>query len=429
MLIESHISVFKVSGLILLILMISIFFIIVATRKIGQISPVKAITGGREEIYFNSRLHAPITKKGLITSLAFRQFTSAKRQYIGVVLIVSILVFFMMTMMLVGTTLSSKKMMESMGVLMPDVGIRLKDSIDDKKIAEIDNAISEITDYTANFYATGVYLSVEGEQIYTFIYKYPENIQGILQGRVPLYDNEVIITDIVADALQITIGDTLSIKKNDNTFEYLIVGIEQALNDGGMVVAMNIEGAKHLGTVAITDGGYNLSDSEKIPAVVSMLNEKFGDILEANELNETEYMGIYRQASNAMMFVIYLFSLLFTLVVVNMVCKKAFLKERTDIGIYKALGFTVNKLRLQFAFRYTLASVIGSALGIILNVMFSGKTLNTVLRVIGITNYPVHYTPAAFIFPVGTICICFFVFSFLAVKEIKNVEVRELVSE
>lgn len=77
-------------------------------------------------------------------------------------------------------------------------------------------------------------------------------------------------------------------------------------------------------------------------------------------------MDLYEVARNAMTVIIYAISVVFSLVVVMMFCKKAFLQERRDIGIYKSLGFTSGKLRLQFAVRFLIVALIGSVLGSVL---------------------------------------------------------------
>ena len=72
-------SVFIIVGIIL----VSMIFIIVITKKVGKISPVRAISGGKSEVYFDSRLNVPISKRGLSFTLAVRQFTSSKKRYIS----------------------------------------------------------------------------------------------------------------------------------------------------------------------------------------------------------------------------------------------------------------------------------------------------------------------------------------------------------
>lgn len=87
-----------------------------------------------------------------------------------------------------------------------------------------------------------------------------------------------------------------------------------------------------------------------------------------------------------MQIIIYVFSILFSLIVVHMVCSKAFIQERTDIGIFKATGFKTSGLRRQFAFRFLIISIIGSAIGGILSCLFSGKMLEVLLKSTDVTS-------------------------------------------
>lgn len=423
------ISFDKVAVVISAILILSFLFILISAAKIGKISPVKAIQGGHSEIYFDSRLNAPINKKALSATLGLRQFTTAKRQYIGMVAIVAILVFNMMTMMISGNTIASRSAMESMGLFISDCSLTLKTDFDDDTAEEIERAVSEISEIEETFYSTYRYASIDGEQIMTCVYKNPENYKAITKGRAPLYDNEIMITDIVADMYNIKIGDKLTLTNKDKTAEYLIVGSCQSLNDTGKVITMGIDAAQRLGEIDLANGGYTLVDKTKSDEVVKMLNEKYGDILEADVVGEEELTGLYKTAVDGMKLVIYVFSSLFALVVVNMVCKKAFLKEKTDIGIFKAIGFTAGRLRLQFAFRFLIIAAIGSLLGALLSMLFSGYVLNAMLRMIGITNYAINFTPLTFIFPIGLMSVCFFAFAYLAARRVKRVEIKELVSE
>jgi ABC-type antimicrobial peptide transport system permease subunit len=112
-----------------------------------------------------------------------------------------------------------------------------------------------------------------------------------------------------------------------------------------------------------------------------------------------------------------------------MVCKKAFLQERRDIGIYKSLGFTSAKLRLQFAVRFLIVSLIGSAVGTVLSFLFTQKVLTVVFRLMGISSFNAKFTFVSFAVPVAIIAASFFGFAYLASGKIKTVEIKELVVE
>ena len=141
------------------------------------------------------------------------------------------------------------------------------------------------------------------------------------------------------------------------------------------------------------------------------------------------FTNLIRTALDAIKVVIYSFSIIFALVVVYMVCSKIFIKERIDIGIYKAMGFTAASLRLQFAFRFLIVAGSGSVLGVILSFLLSNRLLNSLLRLMGITNFESDFTIASILLPVLLLCLCFFLFAYLISGRIKRVAIRDLVTE
>lgn len=423
----SAISVGTCLLLIGLLLLISVVFIFVTTRKVSTISPVRAISGGHSEIYFDSRIKAPICKKGLMSTLALRQFTANGRRYIGTIFIVSLLVFFMMTIMILGNVVNSKSAAESMGVIYSECDITFKENPDEQTLAKVEKAIEKYSKIEKKYYCNALYLSVNGGEVYCLIYKNPDVLQT-LKGRAPLYDNEIVITEILAEELGVEMGDIVTVSQKDKKSEYIISGIFQCMNDTGLCFSMSGDGAKKLGINDTWWGCYSLSNPEQAEKIVKELNREFSDVLEA-EKAEVALDDTFQIAIDAMKAVIYIFSIVFALVVVTMVCAKTFMKEKKDIGIFKAIGFTSVQLRLQFAIRFLIVAIIGSALGAVLSVLFSGKMLNVLLRGMGITHMVVSFTAVTFFVPIVLVCGCFFVFAFLVSRKIKKVETRMLVTE
>ncbi len=425
---ECHIAIFRSIAIIFAILLVSAAFVFLITNKVGRISPVRAISGGRKEIYFDSRIKAPICKRGLSASLAMRQFTSCKRRYAAVLMITAMLVFFMMTISVLSETLNSTAAGEAMGNIITNIEIDLKEAPDDKMLDEIENTVEEYSTIEKKYYLTSKYISIDGEEMWCAIHKDVDNLV-ILKGRAPTYDNEIVITEIVADELGIGMGDKVTLSYRDKKGEYIISGINQFLNDTGRNFSMSLKAAEKLGIDSVSWGGYVVNNG-KAEEIVSVLNDKFAGRLEARYYDmDSPADDMYNIAVNALKAVIYSFSIIFALVTVHMVCSKAFIRERADIGIYKAMGFTSGNLRLQFALRFLIVSVLGSIIGAVLSVLFSGRLLSVLLRNIGITHLAVDFTPFTFIMPIFLICVCFFMFAFFVSRKIKKVAIRELVVE
>lgn len=427
---EKNISFLKSLLLIFGILAISGIFVFLITKKVGKISPVRAIAGGSSEIYFDSRLKAPLCRKGLSASLALRQFISGKRRYLGTIIIVGILVFFMVTVTVLGNMVSSKSALAAMGNIITECDVSFREEPDEQLLAELEETIQKYSLIRKRYYLSTSYLSVNGEEIYCQIYKNSEMIENILKGRAALYENEIVITEIIADELGLKLGDKVIVSHNDQKAEYIITGIFQSTFDTGLTFAMLLSGAERLGSAAIYSGCYSLGEPEKSGEIAAALNAEFGEVLEAKALSIENYFdGTDKAAIDAMRAVIYSFSIIFALVVVSMVCAKTFLQEKTDIGIYKALGFTSWNLRLQFAVRFLIVALSGSVLGALFSLLFSGRLLSSILRIIGITSFPVEFTAFSFLAPVCLICSCFFLFALVVSGKIGKVEVRELVTE
>ncbi len=413
----------------LIILVASMLLLWVKTRRIAAISPVRAISGGRDTIYFDSRVQLPISKKLLLSSISLRQFTSAKRRYVGIVLIAAILTFSMLTVNLVGNLLSSRSALSAMGMPIPDIEMYLEASVDGKEVDELVEKQSDIREKNAIVHE---YASLNGENLLCQIYQYPESINGILEGRAPLYDNEILITEMVADMLDIKLGDevTVSLKKQDETC--IVSGIFQSGNDSGTTFAMNFDCAKRLGSnLQSVYRYYILEDKSKLYSIVDELVERYGDSLEITvyEEDENPVTGEYDGIVAALTLLIYAFSILFAFVVVRMICTKSFIQERTDIGIYKAMGFTSNRLRISFAIRFLIVALFGAGIGVVLSVLFSARMMSLLLSLIGLTQVVLEYTMLSLLVPTVAICMSFFVFAYLAAGKIKRVEVRELVVE
>lgn len=119
----------------------------------------------------------------------------------------------------------------------------------------------------------------------------------------------------------------------------------------------------------------------------------------------------------------------FALIVVIMFCHRMFLQEKTDIGILKAMGLTSIQLRLSFGLRFLLLAVSGAVPGVICSVLLSGKLLTAILKPMGITHLIISLRPASVLFPIGLICVSFFLFAFLVSRGIKKLSATVLIAE
>ena len=421
-------------GVIALILsglfVLSYISIFLATIKINRIVPVRAISGAKKEIYFESRIKAPVSKRFLSLSIAFRQFTSAKRRYAGTLVITAILSFFMMMITSLVNTVASEAALENMGALLWQIRAAPKTDVSESQYSDIEQEIERYTKIEKAVYTVNAYISFEGEEIMCCIFK-DTDVIPVLKGRLPKYDNEIAVSPILLDEFDLKIGSEVILGYQGQKDKYIISGTVQMMNDTGKCFITSYDAVRKIGFDQRLWGCYllkNGNDQELLDTICADLNEKYGDIIDI-DAEDTLLDDDTENALKIMQILIYVFSFVFSLVSVYMICSKAFVLERKDIGIYKALGFETSVLRRQFALRFFIVSLIGSLIGETAGYFQSGKILSMLLREIGLIYFEPEFNFSSFAVPAVVVCLSFFIFSYLVSSKIRKVRIRELVAE
>ncbi|MBR6874279.1 MAG: FtsX-like permease family protein [Ruminococcus sp.] len=412
-------------------LALSALIVFISTRRLAKISPVRAISGGRQEIWFQSRLNVPIRKRGLTASIAYRAFSSSIVKYLGILFITVMLAFFTVTVNIMSAAVSSRSALASMGMVFADIEIRVSDDTASKHLDEIEAAVEKFTPITGKYYESNQYFSLNGENIICCVRQHPEYTAGMLKGNKPLYDNEIIITTQVQDALDLRIGDEVTVSGRTKEAQYIVSGIYQTGADAGYAFSMSLAGANRLGTEYVPYLSMTVEDTSRIDEIADALNEQFGDMLSASSYHfEKDLVGdVMIQAGDAMQIMIYVFSGIFAFVAVIMVCSKAFTQERTDLGIYKAIGFTSGRLRRQFAVRFFIIALFGSALGALAGMFWSDDLLNVIFSMFGINKLYPDSTPLTYLGAAGFVVASVTLFALLVSRKVRKVGVRELIVE
>ena len=186
-------------------------FVFLFTRKITKTSPVKAITNGKADVYFSGRMNAPITKKGLGISMGFRQITSAPKRYISIFIVSALLIFTVITVELMSEYISSRDALSAMGEPFLDIEFAPANNYDSYHVQDVENIIKKHATIKERVYKSHRYLSVNGENVLCIVRAYPDEFSSVYKGRDIKYDNEVVITEQIANLLDLEIGDTVTL--------------------------------------------------------------------------------------------------------------------------------------------------------------------------------------------------------------------------
>jgi putative ABC transport system permease protein len=401
-------------------------------RRLTYIKPVRAIAGGREEVYFKSRLQAPIYKRWMNFWMALRQLTSNKKQYIGATAITALLIFFLMMVTAMNSWLSGdasvlNKMFSyynsSMTVSYGD------DSIRD----DVENIIRSDSVIKDKYYMGSKYVCLNNNKMHCTYFENPDFCISVLEGRTCRYENEVLITKFVSKDLGIKIGDTVTVAVDNQSQEFTVSGIYQNGNDMGTNFAMSAKGMERITGNPVWDGykKYILADETKTNDIVKKIQDKYSEkqVVVYNDRDIDENTQTIITSVKGISVIIYVITGIFVVVIILMICGKIFTRERIDNGIYKAVGFSSKRLRMQFAVRFALIAVIGSFFGLILYALLSGTLLGIIFSYMGFSQVNASTPILGIIIPILFMIIMFMLISYLISNKIKRVHTRILISE
>lgn len=416
------------------ILLLFVLFILAATARIGQITPIRAIRGGADDVYFKDRFAVAIHQKGLGFWLAVRQLLSGKKQYISACLVASLLVFFLSIMGRLGAWIGEdgSGLMAALNVSDYDLGVwyaesGIQETAEGKISAEAgieDTYILRVTKGTLNNMEYIMYSSSKPEYYH------------ILEGRTCKYANEIVITEFLAQDLGVKIGDTVQVAYQGNTGEFLISGIYQCPNDMGANFGMNLEGYTEIGGYRENDHAnrygfftyYILKDSTKTAEIAEWLETTYGEdiVLDENRWDGLEsVLGVL----NVMNAAEYAVSVFFIAVVAFMTGHRILYRERRDLGIYKSLGFSSGKLRSSFAMRFAIITALGSLSGVMGSAIFTDPLASAILRMTGVSRITSHLDPVSMMLPAVIVTALFYGFAWLLAGRIRRTGAEILIVE
>ncbi len=414
-------------GMIVLVIM---GFVYVKTAKIGKITPIRAIRGGAEDVYFASRLTAPVRKCGLSFWLAYRQLVSGKRQYRSASLVAALLVFFLSLTVRMEAWLGpdGSGLMESFAAARFDYGIRYEEEGIREEIEEMLASQAPIAD-TYQFKMSRGFLN-QTEFLMNIISE--PAYYNILEGRTCLYANELVMTQTVADELGVAVGDMVSLGCNGKEQEFIISGIYQCANDMGSNFGVTKEGYESFGMEEEAKMPYYifyvLEDATDMSETLTMIKEAYDGKVTVDD-NTWSGVDAILLATSALMSLLLIITIVFILVTVSLTGSKILYKEQHDMGIYKSLGFLSSKLRIAFAIRFGITAVAGSVLGMVLSVYLTDPLADLVLKVCGVSHFTSRLGPLDMLMPALAVCALFFGFAYLSSGKVKKVEPGILIVE
>ena len=421
------------------LLIIIALYVIVKTKKVISISPMQAISSGRGPIYFSGRANISITSNiplSVNVKLIAKQVTDDWTKYVTTVLIMALIVFFTMSITSIKQITLSNNRNVIFGGYSSDISVKYSDE-GQGIVDSIKKDVEDKTGITKEFSVVGMYLSMDSDEILCRVLDKTETANPTLKGRVPKYDNEIMITQMASQSIGKRIGDTVKLKYNNVEYEYIIVGTYQDTSDVGISIALLESGFKHLNS----DFQYNkieyvITDKKMASSIVSELKEKYASYITESKIVITDEYKQNQEDDNTILTAVdsitaitYCLAFLFAAIVSFMICQKNFSKEKSDMGVYKSIGFTTGSLRRQFTIKYILVVTFGAIIGIGMSLILNDSVVSLLLSSMGLTRFTTQYSLISLLGPALFIILCTAIFASFASAKIKKVSPKNLINE
>lgn len=411
----------------LLIALLLAGFIFMRTRQIRRITPMKAIRGETDGAVRPINTPA-VFGSGLPFWLAFRQLASAKGRYAGVFVVALLLVFFASLVGRMDFWLGAdgKGMMDAFNPADHDIGVQ---SFGELTREEFEWIIMQYTDITDTYALAMPTAALNGISYTANVIDEPERFH-ILEGRTCTAENEIVITESIAADFEIGIGDTVTVRGDSGSGEYIVSGIYSCANDMGGNFGMNRDGYLKIGQEYpnLWCLHYFLADSSQKEVIADALENVYGGDVHIHENTWPGLFGII-SAMQALLLFMYALVIVFILIVTVMTSSKILSAEQRDLGIYKAIGFSSAGLQCTFSLRFAIVSFFGGLVGTALSAVLTDPLVGSMMKLAGISNFSSNPGLFTAFLPMTVVIVLFTVFGWLSAVKIRKLPLAVLTVE
>lgn len=408
------------------------------TRSIRKISSVTALSSKTSDIYFSSFINIPMKKLNrlpLSWRMSFKHVVTHVRQYVTILLIAVLLCECLLTVLSINAYFQKDGMRSITGGMDADIYMYYANEQDYEKALSLLDEIQEREPIALTYRTGSEYLLVNGTQLNTIHTEVFDEayVQPPLEGRFPIYDNEIMVTELMLTTFQKNIGDTIDVAtKQGIQKEFLIVGAHQTFNEMGKQCMITSDGFARLGLSKLGQK-YNIQFQQR-GQQASLVNE-FNEILmqEGSTLrltDEQENVKEYAEAEQIAIIGITVLIIVSSAVLIGLIsfllAKIAIEKERTDFAILYFQGFTIRQLRQQFSLRYSIVAMLGASIGIIFNLLTNSFFMSYILSSVGVTRFSNHYTMLMILTPMALLTFLTYSSAWITTRKIKNINVQSI---
>lgn len=447
---ETHVIVDIFSACAVILILSAVSWL--AAARAARIRPVIALRGGIRSHSF-ARNHIPLDKTGfsLTIALGLKHTFFQLKTHLMVGVVFSGVAFALLSAVVIflNMGLDQTMLVRMSGFEISDVLAYAAPHTDYDKL-ESDLLELEGVESTSLFESTSVSLGKELLTCYISDDYSQLKTVSTYEGTFPVYDNEVVLTGVLAKQLNKQIGDTVELTVNGISSDFILCGLTQTMSNFGRQCYLSLDGILRLTPTyqkrsiqiylepgidietfiadveqrfQVLSPSMTVEPSERVTAkqkaeealtrLLSMYDTdsaqyalmKDGEIILSGDTSHYQidhlenarnlFVSNISSISDAAAIValtVLVGTLLTITLVFYMVIKSMLVRRSREFGIYKANGYTNRQLMEQIAVGFMPSVIIGTALGWLLACIFINPLATPLFQGVGISrlNFNLH---------------------------------------
>lgn len=259
-----------------------------------------------------------------------------------------------------------------------------------------------------------------------------ERSYELLEGREPEAEDEILITDLTAQEMDVVIGDMITFQYPDREEQFIITGLFQSM--------MNMGKGFRVNRTAKLDENYisgilciqaEVADMESEEAY-EHIKEIFPDyeVKQAQEFID-DMMGDTSDIVQSVIYLLTVVVLVINSLITALMMKAMMAKERGEIALLKSIGFSDKNIRVWQIERVLLLLVTSIVSGAFLSKLLAPYTMGPIFAMMGANKIQLEVRPLEtyIIYPLVLLvvtglaaCLCSFEVKKVDAREVNNVE-------
>ena len=247
----------------------------------------------------------------------------------------------------------------------------------------------------------------------------------IVDGRYPEVDNEISLTTLIAEKLDVGINDVVSVLCEDKQQEYIVVGLTQQTSNLGRSSAMTLEGARRVSpSIQIYTGNYILKEGVNVNDFIQEVYKQYGNdkvVLSNLQKIMKDIMTTYSMTMNALCLGMQIVTVIVVTLILYLLASVKILKEKRNYGVAKAMGYTTGQIIIQILSGFMPQIILGCSIGAILAMVGTNPLIAMSMSSVG-------FKKCTFTIPVGPIVLVSIAVVLLAfiITAVTSIRIRKI---